>query len=66
MVPVFVPLTTMVSPALVELIESPLPEAPTIASRSVNVSLPLLVTVPLAVPELMELSVIDCVLLSAL
>ena len=45
---------------------SAVPEPPTIASRPLKLSVPSLERVPLAVPELTELSVIAWAVLSAL
>ena len=66
MVPLLAPLSTRASPALVDVMLSAVPEPPTIASRPVKLSVPLLTTLPTAVPELIPLSVIAWAELSAL
>ena len=65
-VPAFAPVTIRASAALVEVMLSPVPEPPPIASRPVKLSVALFTTLPLAVPELMPLSVIAWAALSAL
>ena len=66
MVPALAPVTISASAALVEMMLSPVPDPPTIASRPVKLSVPLLTTLPLAAFEAMLLRVIAWAVLSAL
>ena len=65
-VPALAPVTIRASATLVEVMLSAVPDPPTNASRPVNVSVPLLTTLPLAAFEAMLLRVIDWAVLSAL
>ena len=65
-VPALAPVTIRASAALVEVMLSTVPDPPTIDSRPVKLSVPLLTTLPLAAFEAMLLRVIDWAVLSAL
>ena len=64
-VPLLAPLSWSVSPAPVLVSASAAPDPPTIASTEVKLSVPSLVTVPLALPETTPLRLIDWAPLSA-